>query len=224
MYGKTARNGAESHTRQESPGFSHGEEVKVIHQRETAAKEGCVKRNTVWKRAASAAAMAVLAAALTACNSPEAAIRDDLTNQLETIKQGDDSFAAGIEENAGGDFASLGIDPDEFVTVYLDGFDYTVRDVSIKDGIATAKATITCKSLDGIMTDFQSDYYTKLDSLDIADLSDQNALTQLAGETMMDVVETAETVETDCEFTYTRTAKGTWKCDNGDEALAQAMN
>ena len=99
-----------------------------------------------------------------------------------------------------------------------------MEDVSIKDGVATAKATITCKSLDGIMTDFQNDYYSRLDSLDITELSDQDALRQLAGETMMDVVETAETAETDCEFTYTRTPKGTWKCDNGDEALAQAMN
>lgn len=180
---------------------------------------------TIGKRITLAVVMAVLAAVtLTACNSPEAAIRDDLTNQLETIKQGDDSFVSGIEENAGEDFASLGIDTDEFVTAYLDGFDYTVDDVSIKDGVATAKATITCKSLDGIMTDFQNDYYAKLGSLDIAELSDQDALKQLAGETMMDVVETAETAETDCEFTYTRTPKGTWKCDNGDEALAQAMN
>lgn len=180
---------------------------------------------TIGKRITLAVAMAVLAAVtLTACNSPEAAIRDDLTNQLETIKQGDDSFVSGIEENAGEDFASLGIDTDEFATAYLDGFDYTVEDVSIKDGVATAKATITCKSLDGIMTDFQNDYYSRLDSLDITELSDQDALKQLAGETMMDVVETAETTETDCEFTYTRTPKGTWKCDNGDEALAQAMN
>lgn len=188
-------------------------------------KEGCVMKKTVWKRIVSATAMAAITAVtLTACNSPEAAIRDDLTNQLETIKQGDDSFVSGIEENAGEDFASLGIDTDEFVTAYLDGFDYTVEDVSIKDGVATAKATITCKSLDGIMTDFQNDYYSRLDSLDITELSDQDALRQLAGETMMDVVETAETAETDCEFTYTRTPKGTWKCDNGDEALAQAMN
>ena len=170
-------------------------------------KEGCVMKKTVWKRIVSATAMAAIAAVtLTACNSPEAAIRDDLTNQLETIKQGDDSYT------------------DEFVTAYLDGFYYTVEDVSIKDGVATAKATITCKSLDGIMTDFQNDYYSRLDSLDITELSDQDALRQLAGETMMDVVETAETAETDCEFTYTRTPKGTWKCDNGDEALAQAMN
>ena len=94
-------------------------------------------KKTVWKRIVSATAMAAIAAVtLTACNSPEAAIRDDLTNQLETIKQGDDSFVSGIEENAGEDFASLGIDTDEFVTAYLDGFDYTVEDVSIKDGVA----------------------------------------------------------------------------------------
>ena len=203
-----------------------GEMTMIRQWKETCGgKEGCDMKKTVWKRIRSAAAMAVLAAVtLTACNSPEAAIRDDLTNQLETIKQGDDSFVSGIEENAGEDFASLGIDTDEFATAYLDGFDYTVEDVSIKDGIATAKATITCKSLDGIMTDFQNDYYSRLDSLDITELSDQDALKQLAGETMMDVVETAETAETDCEFTYTRTPKGTWKCDNGDEALAQAMN
>lgn len=38
-------------------------------------------KKSVWRKVASGAAMAVLAAVtLTACNSPEAAIRDDLTN------------------------------------------------------------------------------------------------------------------------------------------------
>lgn len=178
-----------------------------------------------WKRLVPTAAMAVLATVtLTACGGPESAIRDDLTTQLEAIKQGDDSITSGIEANAGDNLASLGIDTDEFVSKYLEGFEYTVDDVSIKDGVATAKATITCKSLGDIMTDFKDDYYKRLDSLDVAELSDEDALKQLAGDTMMDAVETAEPAETDCEFTYTRTPKGTWKCDNGDETLAQAMN
>lgn len=89
--------------------------------------------------------------------------------------------------------------------------------------MATVRATIESRPLDDITTGFQNDYYAQLETLSLAELSDQNTLMRLAGQTMMDTVETAETVETDCEFTYMRTPKGRWKCDNGDETLAQAM-
>ena len=91
------------------------------------------------------------------------------------------------------------------------------------DGIATVRATIESRLLDDIMTGFRDDYYARLETLSLAELSDRNTLMRLAGENMMDTVETAETVETDCEFTYTRTPKGRWRCDDGDEKLAQAM-
>lgn len=89
--------------------------------------------------------------------------------------------------------------------------------VTFGDGMATVRATIESRSLDDIMTGFRDDYYARLETLSLAELSDQNTLMRLAGQTMMD------TVETDREFTYTRTPKGRWKCDNGDETLAQAM-
>ncbi len=95
--------------------------------------------------------------------------------------------------------------------------------VTFGDGMATVEATIESRSLDDIMTGFRDDYYARLETVSLAELSDQNTLVRLAGQTMMDTVETAETVETDCEFTYMRTPKGRWKCDNGDETLAQAM-
>ncbi|MBM6691684.1 hypothetical protein H6A71_01060 [Bifidobacterium pullorum subsp. saeculare] len=117
----------------------------------------------------------------------------------------------------------MGIDADRFAEAFLDGFDYTVGDVTFRNGMATVEATIESRSLDDIMTGFRDDYYARLETLSLAELSDQNTLVRLAGQTMMDTVETAETVETDCEFTYMRTPKGRWKCDNGDETLAQAM-
>lgn len=95
--------------------------------------------------------------------------------------------------------------------------------VTFGDGTATVRATIESRSLDDITTGFRDDYHAQLETLSLTELSDQNTLMRLAGQTMMDTVETAETVETDCEFTYMRTPKGRWKCDNGDETLAQAM-
>ena len=80
-------------------------------------KEGCVMKKTVWKRIVSATAMAAIAAVtLTACNSPEAAIRDDLTNQLETIKQGDiGKMTVQIIHGAHGFFhRGFGVPPAEF--------------------------------------------------------------------------------------------------------------
>lgn len=85
------------------------------------------------------------------------------------------------------------------------------------DGTATVEATIESRSLDDITTGLRDDYYARLETLSLDELSDRDTLMRLAGQTMMD------TVETDCEFTYTRTPKGRWRCDNGDETLAQAM-
>lgn len=181
-------------------------------------------RNTIRKGVLAVAAMMLLAAApLAACGDAETAIRDDLTGRLEAVKQGDESFVSSIEENAGEDLDSLGVDAGEFAAAFLDGFDYTVGDVTFEDGMATVEATIESKSLDGIMTGFQNDYYARLETLSLAELSDRDTLTRLAGETMMETVENADIVGTDCEFTYTRTPKGRWKCDDGDETLAQAM-
>lgn len=181
-------------------------------------------RNTIRKGVLAVAAMMLLAAApLAACGDAETAIRDDLTGRLEAVKQGDESFVSSIEENAGEDLDSLGVDADGFAEAFLDGFDYTVGDVTFGDGMATVEATIESRSLDDIMTGFRDDYYARLETLSLAELSDQNTLMRLAGETMMETVENADVVETDCEFTYTRTPKGRWKCDDGDETLAQAM-
>ncbi len=162
--------------------------------------------------------------ALAACGGPsvEDMIREDLTSQLDVIKAGGDEFVEEIEASAGDDFASLGVDTAEFTKAYLDGFDYSIDEVTVEDDTATAKVTITCKSLTDIMSQFQTDFYAQLETVDTATLADQDALMKLAGQSLMSVTEAAEPKTTECTFTYTNDGEGTWSAD--ESASTELLN
>lgn len=157
---------------------------------------------------------AVCLCALTACGpSVEDLIREDLTSQFDVIKNGGEEFVSEIEQSAGEDFASLGVDTAEFTAAYLNGFDYSIDEVTVKDDTATATVTVTCKSLTDILNNFQNDFYAQLESTDLETLADQDALMQMAGETLMSVTQAAEPKSTECTFTYTNDGEGNWSAD-----------
>lgn len=105
--------------------------------------------------ALAAALSCVMLVGLTACGeSSEDTIRKGVTEELESIKNLDQSAIDEIMAGAGSTGTELeqyGIDMEEFCRTWLSGFDYTVDDVKVDGDNATATVTITCKSLmDGI--------------------------------------------------------------------------
>lgn len=132
-------------------------------------------------------------AALTACGPDhEQAIRDALTQELDTIKNLDEGF---INEIASQDevatLQEFGIDPNEFFKSYLSGFDYSIGDVTVDGETATATVTLTLKSFN----EFNESLTAAMDSL-IADdslvsLSEEDLYTRI-GQSVMDAVNTLE--------------------------------
>lgn len=168
------------------------------------------------------AVVASCATLLTACGDPAAAIRDDISGKLETIKQGDTEFVDGLAESVSG-FDTLQIDAAEFMDCYLEGFDYEVEGVDVDGDTATAHVAITCKSFSDILGDYESAAMEIVDSLDIDTMPSDEEIYAMAGEAMMDATEAAEVKSTDCEFTYTRGADGTWSCDEAGTVLTTAL-
>ena len=88
---------------------------------------------------------------LGACSgpSPEEAIREDLTANLDRVKELDD---ATVEELVGSmgtlGLETYGIEASDVVRSLLDGFDYTIDDITVDDEgtSAVASVSVTCKS------------------------------------------------------------------------------
>lgn len=102
--------------------------------------------------ALAAALAATMLMGLTACGgeSAEDVIRKGVTEELESIKNLDQAALDEIMAGTGTASAGLeeyGVDMEEFCRTWLDGFDYSVDDVTVDGDKATVKVTITCKSL-----------------------------------------------------------------------------
>ena len=100
--------------------------------------------------------MALFAACLlvlTGCGGPSAEqlIREDLEAQFAEVKADNEEMIEAIESSAGENFDSLGIEPKEFMNTYLDGFAYTINEITVEDKTANANVTVTAKSM-GVST------------------------------------------------------------------------
>lgn len=170
------------------------------------------------------ALVAACVVALSGCGGPsvEDMIRTDLTEQLDEIKAGEEDFLDEVEASAGESFAQLGVDPAQFAQSYLDGFTYTIDEVTVEDTTATAKVTMTLKSMGDIISAFETTFADRVGELDLAALTDEQQLYTLGGEVLTEVTEAAEPREVTCEFTYTKDDDGEWSCD--DSAETEMMN
>ena len=158
--------------------------------------------------------VALCAGMLAACGpSVEDLIREDLTTQFDEIKANGEDFIAEIESSAGEDFATLGVDTGEFMTAYLDGFDYSIDDVTVEEDTATATVTVTCKSMSEVLSDWQTRFYAALENVDLETLSSEDELMQIGGSCLMESVQAVEPKSSVCSFVYNNDGEGNWSAD-----------
>lgn len=152
--------------------------------------------------------------ALSACGpSVENMIREDLAAQFDAVKAGGDDFVAAATESAGESFTTLGVDPAAFVDAYLDGFDYTINEVTVDGSMATADVTVTCKSMNDVMTSFQTSFAAALNEIDPASPPAEDELYRTAGQLLLEAAQSAEPKETTCSLSYTEDSEGVWTAD-----------
>ena len=140
-------------------------------------------------------------------------IRQGIDEELSSIKSGDDELVSAVAEGAGEDLDQLGIDSAQFLSAYLDGFDYSIGDINVDGNTATVHLSVTCRSMNGIVSDFESKFTEALTEAD--DVTDEDALYKLAGEVLMQCVADAPLKTSECDVTCEKDSDGSWSYADG---------
>ena len=169
---------------------------------------------------------------LGACSgpSPEVVIREDLTANLDRVKELDDATVEGLVSSMGTiGLETYGIEASDVVRSLLDGFDYTIDDITVDDEgtSAVASVSVTCKSasdfterINQAATDLATELMNDPSGLEL--LSDEEALNARIGEVVMETLDEVELQQTSIEIDYSKTDDG-WTASDASE-LAQIFS
>lgn len=169
---------------------------------------------------------------LGACSgpSPEEVIREDLTANLDRVKELDDTTVEELVSSMGTiGLETYGIEASDVVRSLLDGFDYTIDDITVDDEgtSAVASVSVTCKSasdfterINQAATDLATELMNDPSGLEL--LSDEEALNARIGEVVMETLDEVELQQTSIEIDYSKTDDG-WTASDASE-LAQIFS
>lgn len=170
----------------------------------------------------------LMAGLLTACGKKvddEEIIRQALMEEVDGIKNMEESA---LEEMGAEDLTAqlepLGINGEEFLKSYLEGFDCTIGDIVVDGDRAIATATLKCKSFNDINTELQDVSTQMLENPEeLADMSEEEIM-QKMGEIFMDVTKKAEVKETmPIEINYELQDDIWTPTSESEQSIAEAM-
>ncbi len=135
-------------------------------------------------------------AALAGCGPDhEQTIRDALTQELDSIKNLDESFMSDLSsEPEVAALSEFGIDPTEFFTSYLAGFDYRIDEVVVDGETANATVTLTTKSFTEFTENLNQSLEAMLADDSLAGLSEEELYAKI-GQTVLDTLNSLTPVE-----------------------------
>lgn len=157
--------------------------------------------------------------------SDEELIREAITEELDSIKNLEDET---LEEMGVEDLAEqlepMGVDGEEFMKTYLDGFDYTVGDIKVDGEKATASITLKIKSFNSINTEMQNVSADMLgDADELAEMSEDELMVKM-GEVIMGIIEKTELKETEpIEISYELKDKVWTATTESEQNITNAM-
>lgn len=140
-------------------------------------------------------------------------ITENLTTQLDAFKNVDESIVEEISKAADDQFGSIGLDASEYVSALLDGFDYTIGDITVDGDTATVALSVTAKSLSDVGTKFMTEYTNRLNSMDVSSISDESQLYSIAGDALMSAIKEVEPKTVECTVAYSKDEDGNWSPD-----------
>lgn len=154
--------------------------------------------------------------------SDEEAITNGLTEDLEKIKTLDSELLSEFEDDAS--FAQLeayGLDVQEFMASYFDGFDYGIKDVMVDGDKATATLVLTTKSLES--------YENNLEDLITKNISEMpsygsDEFNKFIGKIALDALNQTEAKKSDPIKLELQKSGNTWDLTSDSESnLEKAM-
>lgn len=173
-----------------------------------------------------AAAMLTLSlGAFVGCGkSDEDVIRNALTEELDAIKTLDSDYMNQmVAEMEADEFSEFGIDPLEFMSQYLSGFDYTIDSVTVDGDTAEAVVTLTVKSFSAYNSAVEANTYAAIETTDFSTMTESD-LNLFIGNLMMTSLEDVEAVQTDpITIEYVLEGAGWTPTTASEQAITNAM-
>lgn len=165
-----------------------------------------------------------LAGCASKSDSGEEVIRVSLTEELEAVKSFDDSF---VEEALAGmgdaGFEQFGISAEEFLTEYLEGFDYAIDAVEIDEDEAWATVTFRCKSFKSLCSLIEYESKRALGNRDVSALGEEE-LSGLVAEVVLSSLEQVEVSACDPVIFEYELVNGEWvQSDSYASVLVDAL-
>lgn len=169
----------------------------------------------VVQRIAISIALALAAAlplALAACGaSGEKAVHDAVTKELESLKQLDDKALDQILGTAvaSADYTQFGVKDREFFEAWMNGFEYSVGDVTVNGNTAAVEVTITYKPMSAIIARFQNEI-TRFGFDGTTATMTQEELSKETGRILLDSCRSTPTATTSISLSYVKNGN-TWE-------------
>ena len=160
------------------------------------------------------AALVALAMLVSLCacggKSSEEVIREGVSADFETIKNFKDNPSSEILGNLSdmADLEQFGIDGNEFFTIWFDGFDYQIDEITIQGDSATVKVTLTIKSFEDALNRFTEEINKLQYDEEYIGLAEEEIYKKL-GPILLDCIKQAPLFSPTVELPYVL-KDGTW--------------
>lgn len=170
-----------------------------------------------------AVALAFGAVALSGCANEADQIKQQLAEELDQIKSLSEDALAEIEGQVDAEtqeiFSEVGITTNDLMTAYLDGFDYSIGDVTVDGDTATAQVTLTAKT----QADLTAAMNAAVENIDYGELIASGDLT-LIGTTIIDSLKATGPRQLDPITITLSKVDGQWVDDgSAEEVVAAAL-
>lgn len=147
--------------------------------------------------------------------SDEDQIQEALDAELGVIIDPTDEIIEELAEeasaSAGSSLDTLGIDVNELVSSWVDGFGYEVGTITVDGDTATAEVTISCKQLGPIMMEWMETFEDDVLSQGLTSMTD---IYEYAGQTIMEKIDGASLSDTTVTFEFENDGSGWVFLDN----------
>lgn len=140
-----------------------------------------------------AAALAFGAVAMVGCggSNPEQEVRAAATADLDLLKNMDDAVVsqmAGVANESDAQmFELVGLTPEDVIRAYLEGFDYTIDEVTVDGDTAQVTATLTVRSSSDLTSAMNGVY----DTIDYTALFETGDMT-VVGDALLEAIASVE--------------------------------
>lgn len=162
---------------------------------------------------------------LPACSSgpsPEEQAKLCIDSELGSLEEQKGDIAKEVKKGMKSQMDMLGIDADEFLDAYLDGFAYKINKITVADDGESARVNVTVKVKSGtdILSGFEDEFTQKVfEKIKNGEISanDEDAIYKYGGELLLERTKSTEPKESKLTLICNKGGNGKWELSSASK-------